>query len=449
MGPQAGAVGGVVGGDAARVVGEEQHPVRPGDGPGDVRLDPDPPHLGAGVGVEGDEVGVLAGRVRGDEHGVVGHRGRGHHAPLEAAFGQRRLPQDLAAVAVERPVRPGLVADPDRVGAVHGEQVRHRPDVGVEARGQGHRPGVARRELAVPHLLSGVQVEGDQAVAAGRGGEAVGLAGADVEHAALAVDRRRRPHRHARALAGGLVGHVEAPGLLARPGVEGDHGAPERGRVAGHEHLEAADAGHDQAVGHDRRAEHDGLGIRVDVGLPGRLAGGAVEGDDAGVERPDVHLVVVERHRSADVAAVEIVGPLLLTGGGVEGAHVAGPVADVHGPVGDRRGAGDPGDAGELPGRGEVGGIVGADRGVVGGAGCCRGRSRPGSTRPPRRRRRRWPRRRCPRRRHRRNRRRCPPPRRTARPPPPRFARPGALEPAPARGRARSGRPPRLPRVAP
>ncbi len=366
MGPQPGAVGGVVGGDAAGIVGEVQHPVRPGDRPGDVGLDPDPPHLVTRVGVERHQVGVLAAVVGRDVHRARGDgRGR-HHAALQPAGGQRGLPQDLAAVAVEGAVGAGLVADPHGVGAVRREQVGHGADVGVEPAGQGDGPGVARRELAVPDLLARGEVEGDQAVAASRRREAVGLAGPDVEDAPLAVDRRRRPHRHAGALARRLIGDVEPPGLGARGGVEGDDRPAERRRVARHEHLEAADPGDDQTVGDDRRAEHDRLGVGVEVGLPHGFAGGTVERHDAGVERAHVHAVVVDGHRATDVARLEVVRPPLLTGGRVEGAHVAGPVADVHRAVGDDGRAGDALDPAELPRRGEVGNVAGAD-GLVGG----------------------------------------------------------------------------------
>ena len=194
---------------------------------------------------------------------AAGHRRRRHHAalgarPRSAGASHRISPLSRSSARYVPALSPTPTASvPSTVN-----RLGIAPDVGVEPDGQGDRPGVARRELAVPHLLAGGEVEGDQAVAAGRRREAVGLAGADVEDAPLAVDRRRRPHRHAGALAGAPR---RSPGT-ARPRRpwrrRGRRRCPRNvRRVAGHEHLEAADPGHDQAVGHDRRAEHHRLGV--------------------------------------------------------------------------------------------------------------------------------------------------------------------------------------------
>jgi hypothetical protein len=260
-----------------------------------------------------------------------------------------------------------LVAHAHQVPVADGVEVGRRAHVGVEAGGPGQGPGVAGGELGRPQLAPGAQVEGDGRVAVGRGRQAVGLPGADVEDAPVGVDGGRRPHRDARALAGAGVGHPERPGHGAGGGVEGGDVAVERRGLAPGEHLVAADPRHHQPVDGHRRPEDHGLGVLADGGLPCRRAGAAVEGDDAAVERAGVDVVVVEGDGAADVAPPDLPVPAGVAGGCVEGPDMAGPVADVDDAAGDDRRAGHPLDPRQLPGGSEAGHRVGGDRGLAGG----------------------------------------------------------------------------------
>src|SRR5205823_4852966 len=80
----------------------------------------------------------------------------------------------------------------------------------LEARTAAYEERVSRRHLVPPDDLAGLEIHRDDRVARLHRRPGVRVAGADVEHALLAIDGRRVPHRRARRCVLGGAGRVLA-----------------------------------------------------------------------------------------------------------------------------------------------------------------------------------------------------------------------------------------------
>ena len=163
---------------------------------------------------------------------------------------------------------------------------------------------VVRRELMRPHRNAGLQIERHDRIARLGRRERVGVAGGDVERAALRVDRRRRPDggagRSIQLRADRVLlrrprpfgNRVGLPHLLAGRGIVRDHRSAERAafvlRIRSGAFFERRDRHVQTSVVQRRRAGDTRQRMRFGALLPQQRAGLGVDGVDVGLHVAEV-----------------------------------------------------------------------------------------------------------------------------------------------------------------
>src|SRR4029077_15661568 len=225
----------------------------------------------------------------------------------------------------EAPHDAGLLTDHDHALAA-GQRAQHRRvaevEVGTEilravldARAAADEERVGARRLVPPQNLAGLDVHRDDRIARLRRRLGVRVAPADVDGAALLVDRRAAPDGRARGrplrralrvlprLHRRLGDRVALPDLIAGRRVERHDAAAEGaafvGELRGRHFFDRRDRHVQAAVVERRRAGDARERVRVDLLFPDHFTGERVERVDVRFQVADIDRVLVARAADA------------------------------------------------------------------------------------------------------------------------------------------------------